>query len=126
MVADITYTTTIVAMSCGACGIPFGLSNELYTRAMNHGASWYCPGCGQSRIFKTTENDRLKQELELEKRRRASAEYEAESTKRRLSAQRGLVTRMGNRAAAGVCLHCNRTFKQLAAHMKSKHRSGAK
>lgn len=45
----------------------------------------------------------------------------SETNARRLSAQRGVTTRIKNRVKHGVCPCCQRTFRQLAAHMKSKH-----
>lgn len=38
-----------------------------------------------------------------------------------MHAARGQVTRLKNRAAAGVCPCCNRTFHQLVRHMAAKH-----
>lgn len=40
---------------------------------------------------------------------------------RSAAAQRGVLTRLKNRVAAGVCPCCHRSFKQLSEHMKMKH-----
>lgn len=40
-----------------------------------------------------------------------------------LKATKGVVTRLSKRASAGTCPCCNRTFKQLAAHMATKHQT---
>lgn len=72
--------------------------------------------------------DRLKQEtarLEEEKRvawNTANEQAErASAAERRASAARGQVTRLKNRAAAGLCPCCNRSFVNLQRHMASKH-----
>jgi hypothetical protein len=44
-----------------------------------------------------------------------------EQAERRLSATRGVVTRIRNRVANGVCPCCNRTFADLHRHMASQH-----
>lgn len=48
---------------------------------------------------------------------RADRDY----TENRRRAEKAAKTRLKNRAKAGVCPCCNRTFKQLAAHMKTQH-----
>jgi hypothetical protein len=45
----------------------------------------------------------------------------AERERRRANGYKGHATRITKRAKAGVCPCCNRTFKQLAAHMASQH-----
>lgn len=44
-----------------------------------------------------------------------------EAAERSAKAYRASATRVKNRAKHGVCPCCNRTFKQLAAHMKTQH-----
>ena len=44
-----------------------------------------------------------------------------EGAERRASAARGQVTKLKNRAAAGVCPCCNRQFQNLKNHMATKH-----
>lgn len=46
---------------------------------------------------------------------------EAEAVKRSAAAYKGAATRLKNRAKAGVCPCCNRTFQNLARHMASQH-----
>lgn len=46
---------------------------------------------------------------------------ERDAAERKASAAKGQVTKLRNRAAAGVCPCCNRSFVQLARHMTSKH-----
>lgn len=55
-----------------------------------------------------------KQRVQMERSMRIEAEVQNERFKKSFK-------RMETRVAAGVCPHCNRTFKQLAAHMKCKH-----
>ena len=44
-----------------------------------------------------------------------------EHAERSASAYKGKVTRLKNRAAAGLCPCCNRTFQNLHKHMTTKH-----
>jgi DNA repair exonuclease SbcCD ATPase subunit len=47
-------------------------------------------------------------------------------TEKSLIAQKGVTTRIKNRASNGVCPCCNRTFQNLARHMHTKHPDFAK
>lgn len=74
------------------------------------------------------ERDRLKQEAaRLEERAQAyqraeeAAQEHAAYQARRAAAARGQVTRLKNRAAAGLCPCCNRSFSNLQRHMAGQH-----
>ncbi len=126
----------MIKIDCYKCGMIFGMPDEFYKTAlqMREKMSFYCPA-GHSQHFVTGESkaqklrrerDRMKQqlaqrddEIKHERDRRKCAERSA-------AANRGVVTRIKRRSAAGTCPCCNRTFKQLAAHMKNKHPEYAK
>lgn len=67
------------------------------------------------------ERDRLKQNKAYLEDRATNAEKMAKAEKRKASARKGQITRMKNRAAAGVCPCCNRSFENLKRHMSSQH-----
>ena len=67
------------------------------------------------------ERDRLAQQIaqrddEIRRQRELG-----EAAERQVSAARGQVTKLKNRASAGVCPCCNRSFPQLRRHMETKH-----
>ncbi|MBF9050603.1 hypothetical protein GTA62_14880 [Roseobacter sp. HKCCD9010] len=117
--------------TCCKCKTRFGISDEVYRVALQqreHG-SFHCPHghsqhyvTGETEIEKLRrERDRLKQNNAYEVDRRRAAEADAEAQKRSAAAYKGAATRMKNRAKAGVCPCCNRTFQNLARHMASQH-----
>ena len=92
---------------------------------------FYCPN-GHPLTFGQTTKDRLEKELirERQKLDQAQAEIEWQKKKRSdversLTATKGVVTRLKNRAQSGTCPCCNRTFSDLAQHMANKHPSFA-
>ena len=107
------------------------MSDDIYSTAMERreGFEFYCPNghkqhyiTGQSDLEKTRlERDRLRQQLAQKddeiKRQRDLREQE----ERRVSAAKGQITKLKKRAKAGVCPWCNRTFSNMAAHMKTQH-----
>jgi hypothetical protein len=121
----------MIRVTCCKCQIEFGLPDDFYHIAKQRAddLTWYCPN-GHGQVFRRgeTEADKLRRELQRAKQR--EAEYEdrirewreqAETESHRARAYKGQVTRLKKRAQAGVCPCCNRTFADLARHMKSKH-----
>jgi hypothetical protein len=130
----VKYTTTLSTLSCGSCGIPFAMPTDILDTKMADGSSFWCPnGCKVS--YSETEEQRLRKKLAEERaardrehaaRQRAEADAvhqgdQRRAAERQVSAYKGTVTRMKNRAAAGVCQECHRTFPDVAAHMETKH-----
>lgn len=120
---------TCVVTECGVCGVVYTVPKVVYDHHYQEGGYHHCPnghswgwakdGCERERLRR--ERDLLKQQaarLEDEKRnlrieRDAAVSRETKERKERL--------RITKRTAAGVCPNCNRTFKQLARHMATKH-----
>ena len=120
IITDIELKT----IQCGSCGVYHAIPLVMYQSCYDEGGFWTCPN-GHSRGY--SEGSIFRQ-LEKEKKRRMWAETnaenarkDAEQSERRRIAQKSATTRLKNRAKAGVCPCCTRTFKQLAAHMKNKH-----
>jgi uncharacterized Zn finger protein (UPF0148 family) len=125
-----TFTESIIEtfhlISCYTCGVRFGINKDLYNRVVTkaEGTVW-CPACGKETCWRESEaskrikdlEQKLKWEMENAQRQAASRRI-AEAS---LIATKGVVTKLQKRASNGVCPCCNRTFKQLAAHMKTKH-----
>lgn len=125
--ATITYSTTLEAISCGECEIPFAIPVSLHKRLKETGARFYCPN-GHHIRYSKTEADRLRDKLAQEEQWRKSAQarltHERDqrmAAERSASAYKGRVTRLKNRAAAGVCPCCNRHFENVERHMNTKH-----
>lgn len=122
---------------CCQCGCAIHLPTELYNAAKRSPDIWFWCSYGHRQHFPAgdteldkvrRERDRLAQKvaekddtIAREQRWRQDETERREAAERRSAAARGQVTRMKNRAAAGVCPCCNRTFTQLARHMATKH-----
>ena len=108
-----TLTIETVEMECGECGVLFWVTRAFYRERRNRKLGWCCPN-GHSRVFRESEVDALKRELEEERSKLAGAQFE-------LMAAEKKVRRLEKRAKNGVCPCCHRQFAQLTRHMKSKH-----
>ncbi len=118
----------LAEISC-KCGGVYAITERHRRSCQETGGSWTCPYCQTGWGFVgNSDNAKLKKEVEQNKRwaqqaqaRARHAGDERDTALRQKAAAKGQVTKLKNRAAAGVCPCCNRTFKQLATHMQMKH-----
>ncbi len=121
--SSMSIKTTYEVIDCPNCGVLFAITEELQTRRLDDGKSFYCP-FGHTMSYSDTTQKRLLAEREKSARLTARLDQvraDRDAERRRASAARGQVTKIRNRVANGVCPCCNRTFPDLAAHMKTKH-----
>jgi len=124
----VSEVVTLTPMTCPVCGVVYGLSEEFRRRAQEEGHrrySWTCtqghtlsyPGKSDTQI----ENERLRSRLDMTE---SCLSYETEAraaAERSNAALKGVVTRTKKRVGNGVCPCCNRSFANLARHMKGQH-----
>ena len=129
--AEILTLETII---CCSCGIPFAVPSNYKRHLQQTQDGFYCPNGHRQSYTKSTadilreklekeQSDRLRMEEALKDRLRDS-QNEAEAWKRhwetqlkeKKKAQRDL-KRLNN----GVCSCCNRSFTNLAEHIKNEH-----
>lgn len=118
-----------VYSDCITCGIRYTVPQSMWNKQRKSGGFHRCPnGHSQGWSSDESEDERTRRERDQLKQRLAQKDDEIkrqreqrEAAERRESAQKGQVTRLKNRAKAGVCPCCNRTFQNLARHMGTKH-----
>ncbi len=125
-----TVSIQLVRKTCIYCFAAYGMNAEHdRQRRADHEPFW-CPACGKPIVYSNgnSDEDRLRRELAAETARldqvKADRDYQKrERTKveKSLSATRGVVTRIKNRVAAGVCPCCTRHFTNLERHMAGQH-----
>src|SRR5262245_24944694 len=130
-VLTLETTTDFLVESCCNCGIVFAMPREYRDQKMRTKDSWYCPnGHAQHYLGKTHEQQlreaRAAATAAEDQRRAAEQERdlalhhmrEAKRETKRLEQQ---ANRQAQRSRGGVCPCCDRSFVQLARHMKAKH-----
>lgn len=114
--------TRHVVWECRTCGcvstVPEVMNDQLYAE----GGYRHCPsGHAWGWSKETCERERLRQERDRLKQQVAQRDDEvARQIEMRKKAE-GKLGRITKRINHGVCPCCNRTFENLARHMKSKH-----
>lgn len=113
-----TKTTTLIERTCW-CGMLYAIPAELSRSAdRNKNTSVYCP-LGHAWVSTTHERD----EKERLRQRVASLEDDLRVEGLSHRATKGALTKAKKRVEAGLCLHCNRSFQNLARHMATKHKA---
>ncbi|NIA70747.1 hypothetical protein HBA54_19285 [Pelagibius litoralis] len=113
-----------IGLACGTCGVHFAMPLVQYETHRKEGGYHTCPN-GHSRGWSDrnceTAVDKIRRERDRLQQRQAQLQDQIEGERRRTAAAKGQVTKLKNRAAAGVCPCCNRSFVNLQRHMKTKH-----
>lgn len=119
--------TSLTVVSCYTCGIRYAIPTSLYRSAHRYHAGtangwWLCCPLGHTWGYTgESEEEKLRRQLRVERDRSGRLASDLDQTKASLRAQKGATTRIRRRVANGVCPCCNRSFKDLARHMESKH-----
>ncbi len=122
-------------MTCPNCAGLFAIAEsfiEECRRLGNFRQMYACPYCKQERGYgkppSQVEKEKLQAQIvELERANRCARDTmdaalkEAEHFRQSRDEMKGALSKANRRVKNGVCPCCNRTVKQLAAHMKSKH-----
>lgn len=118
-------TQSLEVLEC-SCGGVYALTSGFLNEKRASGGTWPCPYCGG--VWNQRGRESLQQKLDRERSRAAAAEGRAERARQaadheraRANGYKGYVTKVKKRVGRGVCPCCNRTFKDLAAHMETKH-----
>lgn len=126
--AELLYTAKLQIIVCDGCQTRFAMEKALYELRSNDHKEFYClNGCCRHFTSKSDE-ELLRQEISAlneRKDRLQLANYNLHTMltekEYRIRAQKAAKTRILNRVKNGVCPCCNRTFKDIQAHFKSKH-----
>lgn len=109
-------------MTCGVCGVRHLMPTTKRETCAKEGPSrsWFCPN-GHERVYRESEADKVRRELNNARQQIARAEDEAREATARATKAENAKKRLEKRINAGLCPCCNRSFQNLARHMASKH-----
>ena len=133
LVTSFVGAYSLTVQDCYICGVVFALTPQFMSERRASGASFSCPN-GHSMFYPKGERqderekrvlrlelDAARREVERQRGARKWAESRAHGANIVAGKAKAAHRRLEHRIACGVCPKCNRTFRQLAAHMKSKH-----
>lgn len=103
------------------CGISFAMPSRFYDRMLETRAFFYCPRGHSQHFTGETEEAKLKRRLQWAEEREKELRKDLEKEQHRSRGLKAAHSRIKNRIVNGVCPCCNRTFRNLMRHMKTKH-----
>jgi hypothetical protein len=117
-------TADLTQLQCGNCGVIHAIPTAMYASCRDEGGFWHCPN-GHQRGWRDgankTEMANLRRERDRLLQRVAQKDDEVKDREREVAAQKGLVTKLKKRAAAGSCPCCQRSFSNMATHIRKQH-----
>lgn len=122
----IGFNGQLTVVDCGTCGIVYAIPSEVERRlrywtsaaSKTNYASTYCPN-GHHWHYTGLNS------TQVERERAEAAERELAVARAQRDAAERETKRLKKRAEAGVCADCNRTFANVARHVRSKHKGPA-
>lgn len=118
-----SVVTTYNVIDCSACGVLFAVPDDVDKELVDSGRTFYCPN-GHAQHYTNSTAKQLKDEKDRHARTVARLDQmraDRDATELSRRAIKGQLTKVKKRVAVGVCPCCNRSFKDLAQHMTTKH-----
>lgn len=111
---------TLETETCCKCGMVWAMTADFVRRRRDDNAWFYCPA-GHQQHYTANQLDKLRQELnqahrDIDRAKEAEAEQRAKVMQIAKS-----YNKVRQRIRNGVCPCCNRTFQNLANHMRTEH-----
>ena len=119
--STVTLEVDFVVRQCSECGITYCLPSNFSRARQDDHNSWYCPNGHSQYIPALSDAEKLRKQLEEEKRRHSQTQLELLAAGQEVTKIQKEKSRLQKRVKNGACPCCNRQFAQLSRHMKSKH-----
>ncbi len=103
------------------CGISFEVPAWWEKGKRENHSWWYCPNGHHQHFPGETELEKARRERDNAKQQIARAEQETAEALRRADKAEREGRKLKKRASAGTCPCCQRTFSNMATHMKKQH-----
>lgn len=123
-----TYTGSLVVQDCIECGMTFGVAKAFDSARRKDHRTFVCPAGHPQYYPAKSDEEKLREELQREQRwsttvmaQRDQEAARADHERSRANGYKGQLVKTKKRIGNGVCPCCNRHFKDVERHMKSKH-----
>lgn len=103
------------------CGISFAVPNWWHKGKRETHSWFYCPNGHQQRFSQESDLEKVRRERDIARQQIARAEQEAADAYAAKVRAEKEAKRLRKRASAGTCPCCQRTFANMATHMKREH-----
>jgi len=119
--SNVTLDVDFTVRQCSECGITYCLPQNFSRARSEDHKSWYCPNGHSQYIPALSDAEKLRKQLDDEKRRHSQTQMELMAAEQKVTSVQKEKSRLQKRVKNGACPCCHRQFTQLSRHMKSKH-----
>jgi hypothetical protein len=103
------------------CGISFAVPSWWHKGKRETHTWFYCPNGHQQHFSSESDIEKARRERDIARQQVARAEQEAAEARRGWEKAEREAKKLKKRASAGTCPCCQRTFSNMATHMKREH-----
>ena len=105
----------------GTCGITFAVPNWWEQGKRQTHSDFYCPNGHIQSFSGESDLEKVQRERDIARQQVARAEQESVEANARAALAQKQKRRLEKRASAGACPCCQRSFSNMANHMRNKH-----
>ncbi len=116
-----TMSQTMYTLYCAKCSIWFGIPKDFEERRRNDHASFYCPAGHVNVYDKESDEEKFRRERDIARQQLARVEDEKREALKVAEKAKKETKQLKKRAASGTCPCCQRSFANMAEHMKQQH-----
>lgn len=118
----IRIATELEEEVCITCGIVFAIPVNYKGQLRETHKGFYCPN-GHNMYFPAeTKEEKLRRQLQEERRQRKDVQEENIKLSQKLDGALDKISQMKKRANAGLCPYCRRHFANVERHIHNKHK----
>jgi hypothetical protein len=112
----------VVLTCCNSdCGISFAVPSWWHKGKRQTHTWFYCPNGHRQHFSAESDEEKLRRERDIARQQVARAEEEAVKARREADKALKETKKLKKRASAGTCPCCQRTFSNMATHMRKQH-----
>jgi hypothetical protein len=118
---NLQHALRLKTTTCISCGVEIAMPADLYDHRLKDRREFFCPNGHSQHFIAETEEAKLRRQLDEANRRLEFEKNAALTARQQLGKANKAKMRLQRRIKAGVCPCCQRTVRQLAQHMATKH-----
>lgn len=103
------------------CGIVFAVPAWFESSRREDHQLWYCPNGHGQQFTSESDAEKFRRERDIAKQQNARLEEEARQERARAEKAEQAVRNLKKRTSAGTCPCCQRSFSNMAVHIRKQH-----
>jgi hypothetical protein len=123
--ASLEFLDTLHVLDCCVCHITFAMIDSFRAARLRDHQTFYCPAGHTQKFTGPSDEERARARVVELERQLASRQDDLRAEQAKHAATKATLTKTKTRAERGVCLHCHRSFANVARHTATRHPEAA-